>query len=114
MGGRGGHTKKKISCLENSRMFWEGTSSGGIATDTTELGRERPESLGGVMIKAKYVTCGQDRRLLFWETRLTHCVCPQADTLKNAPASFTPREQGSLCLTSLASAMEAAGELVTV
>lgn len=62
----------------------------------------------------KYVPCGQDRRLLFWETGLTHCVCPWAETPKNALASFLPTEQGPLCLTSLASTLEAAGELIAV
>lgn len=37
----GGGTKKKISWLENSRMFWEGTRGGGMAAATTELRRKR-------------------------------------------------------------------------
>lgn len=77
-----------------------------MVTDTAELWKGRPESPGRVVIKVKYVTCGQDRRLLFWETRLTHCVCPQAETPKSALASFLPTAQGPLCWTSLASTLE--------
>lgn len=55
------------------------------------------------MIKVKHVTCGQDSRLPSWEMSLTHCACPPAKTLRSAPASFLPAEQGTLCLKSLAS-----------
>lgn len=68
-----------------------------------------PESLGGVVIEEKSATCGQDRRLLFWETGLTHCVCARAQTPKSVQT-----EQGPLCSTSLDSTLEAATELTIV
>lgn len=71
-----------------------------------------PESLGGVVIKELSVTCGQDRRLLFWETGLTHCVCARAETPKSVLASFLQTEQGPLCSTSQDSTLEAATELI--
>lgn len=73
-----------------------------------------PESLGGVVIEEKSVTCGQDRRLLLWETGLTHCVCARAQTPKSVLASFLQTEQGPLCSTSLDSTLEAATELIIV
>lgn len=83
-------------------IFGRGQADGGVVTDPQSCEGRDQKALGGVVIKIKHVTCGQDARLPSWETSLTHCACPPAKTLRSAPASFLS-EQGTLCLTSLAS-----------
>lgn len=97
--------KKKANYLmveKFQHIFGRGQADGGVVTDPQSCEGRDQKALGGVVIKIKHVTCGQDARLPSWETSLTHCACPPAKTLRSAPASFLS-EQGTLCLTSLAS-----------